>query len=114
MRLRFDGGAGRLALCGGVCRAGGWVSGILGLLLALGVGLAGCLVLGVLWWPSSNDSFCGSCPWPGAGLQLAVRWVERRSMSCDEMCLALSACRWPGTSCRVSLSRLGVGSGAPL
>ncbi|MEQ2315487.1 hypothetical protein AMECASPLE_022936 [Ameca splendens] len=24
---------------------------------------------------------------------------------------ASSACRWPGTSCRVSLSRLGVGSG---
>ncbi|MED6254445.1 hypothetical protein ATANTOWER_026483 [Ataeniobius toweri] len=99
MWLRFDGGAGQLAWCGGVCRAGGWVAGILGLLQGLGVGMAGCPVLGVLWWPSSNASFCGSCPWPGAGLRLAVRWVGRRSMSCartgvaDEMCLAWSG--WP-------------------
>ncbi|MED6280857.1 hypothetical protein CHARACLAT_015297 [Characodon lateralis] len=41
MWLCFDGGAGQLAWCGGVCRARGWVSGILGLLRGLGVGLTG-------------------------------------------------------------------------
>ncbi|MED6234385.1 hypothetical protein ATANTOWER_028407 [Ataeniobius toweri] len=91
MWLRLGGGAGQPARCGKVCRAGGWVAGILGHLQGLRVGLAGCPVLGVLWWPFSNASFCGSCPCPGAGPQLPVGWVGRYVPALGR----LVGCAWP-------------------
>ncbi|MEQ2304471.1 hypothetical protein AMECASPLE_027302 [Ameca splendens] len=60
-----------------------------------------CLVLGVLWYPSFNASFCGSGAWPapGCGWWLGG-WVGSWSMSCA--CTGAA----DGTACRVSLAEV--------